>query len=222
MKKLIFLLLVVFVLSGCKTMLDGTYEVRDATPEDVIRANASQEYRDRVATAKKEREMELAEESAAVGVGLIKVIDDGGGGWVKQITFSDGTVAVSGSDATVTVGGVFAGSGSVTTVDFSDDGVQTQVGDPDIKTLNFGIGIDALEAPDTEVDLTFDLSPGTGSATLVAEDDALQVKYNTTDFGEAATGLVLGASPTIATSVASGTDPADAGALRLPNVRRFR
>ena len=211
MKKLIFLLLVVFVLSGCKTMLDGTYEVRDATPEDMAVVNASnQEYRDKDAAAQKKRDMELAEESAAIGVGLVKVIDDGGGGWVKQITFSDGTVSVSGSDATVTVAGVSPGSGSVTTVQ-EEDAAGGGSG-ADIVVIDFQEAFAVTETPDTEVNISLDVTPDSGSATLVVEQDSVQVKYNTTDFQEGATGLLLGAAPTITGDLALGAAPASTGA----------
>ena len=217
MKKLIFLFLVVFVLSGCKTMLGGFYESREATPQDIVVANASnEEYEDKIAADRAKKDMELAEESEKIGVGLIKVVDDGGGGWVKQITFSAGTVSVSGSDATVTISGVNPGDGSMTTV--YEEGSPGGSSDADIVVLDFEEAFAITEAPDQTAHVFLDVTPDTNYPTLVVEEDAVQVLYDTTDFGEAVTvGLVLGASPTIATSLAIGTDPADAGALRLPN-----
>jgi hypothetical protein len=76
MKRWIFLFLVLFVLSGCKTFLAGNYEVREPTPEDIALANASnEEYEEKTAAAQEERDMALAEESEAIGVGLIKVTE---------------------------------------------------------------------------------------------------------------------------------------------------
>lgn len=106
-----------------------------------------------------------------------------------------------------------AGSGSVTTIEESD----VQVGDSDIVSLDFGVGFTLVENPDTEVNINFDVTPSSGNATLVAEEDALQVKYDSTDLAEGTSGLTFAASPTIATSLSIGTDPADAGTLRLPN-----
>jgi hypothetical protein len=111
---------------------------------------------------------------------------------------------------------VSPGSGSVTTVQEQD--AAGGGSDADIVVIDFQEGFSVAEAPDTEVNISLDVTPAVGKPTLVIEDDAINVLYDTTDFGEETTnGLVLGASPTIATSLAIGTDPADAGALRLAN-----
>ena len=203
MKRWITLFLILFVLSGCKTFLAGSgMQTREPTPEDIALANA---------TAPGEDEMDLAEQSQ-IGVGLVKVREADGDptGWVKQVTFSSGTVSIDGSDATVTIAGVSPGSGSMTTVQEQD----TNAGgsDSDIVTIDFQEGFALDEAPDTEINISLDVTPSAGSATLIVEQDALQVKYDSTDFTESTNGLYLGASPTIATSLAIGTDPADAGA----------
>ena len=212
MKRYLFLILALILLVGCKY---GELQVREATPEDIALSQASNEYAKKIAADRAKKDMELAEESKAIGVGLIKVVDDGGGGWVKQITFSDGTVAVSGSDATVTIAGVSPGSGSVTTVQEEDSAGGSS--DADIVVIDFQEAFAVTEAPDTEVNIFLDVTPDSGNATLIVEEDSVQVKYDSTDFGEGTNGLYLGASPTLATSLAIGTDPADAGALRLPN-----
>ena len=93
-----------------------------------------------------------------------------------------------------------AGTGSVTTIEEGD----VQVGGADIVYLDFGTGFSLTESPDTEVNISLDVTPDSGNATLVVEQDAVQVKYDTTDFGESASGLTLGASPTIATSLTVG------------------
>jgi len=133
-----------------------------------------------------------------------------GGGSTRNLCMYDenGAAWVIAGDGT---GG--AGSGSVTTIEEND----VQVGGADIVYLDFGTGFTITENPDTEININFDLTPSSGNATLITEEDALQVKYDTTDFGESTSGLTLGASPTIATSLAIGTDPADAGTIRLPN-----
>jgi hypothetical protein len=131
-----------------------------------------------------------------------------GGGTTLVFCRWDGSAWESAGDGT---GGV--GSGSMTTVKEGN----VQVGDADIIELDFGVGFTVQEAPDTEVNVDHDVTPSAGSATLIVEQDAIQVKYDSTDFTEGANGLYLGASPTITTSLAIGADPADAGALRLSN-----
>jgi hypothetical protein len=80
------------------------------------------------------------------------------------------------------------------------------IGDADIVTLNFdGDAFAITEAPDTEVDIVLDVTPSSGSATLIVEQDALQVKYDSTDFTESTNGLYLGASPTMTGSPVIGT-----------------
>jgi hypothetical protein len=218
MKRIIPLLFLVLFITvvGCK--YEGL-QVREATPEDIALAQASDEQKQFLAEEAarvRQRDMELAEESEAIGVGLIKVTDGTDSGWVKQITFTADTVDISGADATVTISGVSPGSGSVTTVQEQD--AAGGGSDADIVVIDFQEGFSVAEAPDTEVNISLDVTPAVGKPTLVIEDDAINVLYDTTDFGEETTnGLVLGASPTIATSLAIGTDPADAGALRLAN-----
>ena len=53
-----------------------------------------------------------------------------------------------------------------------------------------------------DVDFIVDVTPSSGNATLEISEDAIQVKYDSTDFVEGANGLYLGASPTITTSLA--------------------
>ena len=107
-----------------------------------------------------------------------------------------------------------SGSGSMTTVQEGDVGV----GDTDIVTLDFGTGFTIGEDPNTEINVKFDLTPEGINATLKAANDALQVKFDPTDFAASTNGLYLGASPTIVTSLAIGANPADAGTgIRLSN-----
>jgi hypothetical protein len=110
-----------------------------------------------------------------------------------------------------TTGGV--GTGSLTTLQENDVGV----GGADIVTLDFGTGFSLAENPDKEVNVTLDVTPSSGNATLIIEEDAIQVKYDSTDFAEGASGLTLSATPTIATSISLGADPADNGSIRLSN-----
>ena len=140
----------------------------------------------------------------------------GGGTSVNMCLYDAGAVAwVIAGDGT----SAGAGSGSVTTLQESG----TPVGDADIVTINFDTGFALAESPDTLVKVSFDLAPGTGSATIVATDDALQVKYDTTDFTEGPAGLLIGASPTITGSPVVGVallpDAADGAVLglRLPS-----
>ena len=110
----------------------------------------------------------------------------GGGTWVNLCLYD--AVAVSwviSGDGT----SAGAGSGSVTTL--QEQGAQ--VGEADIVTINFDTGFELDETVNTLVKVSYDLAPGSGSATLVATDGALQVKYDTTDFTEGPAGLLLGA-----------------------------
>ncbi len=52
--------------------------------------------------------------------------------------------------------------------------------------------------------LSIDTVPSTGSATLEQSEDALQVKYDSTDFGEGASGIELGANPTMGVTGLTG------------------
>jgi hypothetical protein len=107
-----------------------------------------------------------------------------------------------------------AGTGSVTTLEEGD----AQVGDADIVYLDFGTGFSLAESPDTEVNVNLDVTPSSGNATLVVEQDAIQVKYASTDFKENSNGLYLADSPTIVTSLSIGSDPADGAAgINLDN-----
>jgi hypothetical protein len=88
--------------------------------------------------------------------GAILIKDEGTDqGFVWNINFTGAGVScsVSGSDGTCTItsGG---GSGTMTTVKESD----SQVGGADIVTLDFGAGFDVAESPDTEVQITLDLT----------------------------------------------------------------
>ncbi|MHC4753479.1 MAG: hypothetical protein ACYTFW_26915 [Planctomycetota bacterium] len=66
-------------------------------------------------------------------------------------------------------------------------------------------GIDVVYQDATDdVDFIVDVTPSSGSATLEISEDAVQIKYDSTDFTEGANGLYLGASPTIATSLTVG------------------
>ena len=73
--------------------------------------------------------------------------------------------------------------GSVSALNLSG----TNTGDETLSTSSAG-----LIVSDHAVDL--DVTPGSGSATLVDEDDALQVKYDTEAFSEGASGLTLAAA----------------------------
>jgi hypothetical protein len=201
MKRFLFLVLVLFMLTGCKYLMLGTYEVREPTPEDIALAEASLE-----------EDQEAAEQSErSIGVGLINVTEGDGSpsGWVKKITFTNGTTSISGADATVTIAGVNPGDGSMTTVQELD----SSIGDADIVTLDFQTGFYLSEAPDTEVNVELDVTPSSGNATLVLEEDALQVKYDSTDLAEGASGLTLATNPTVAGIMSAehltSTDDAD-------------
>jgi len=124
--------------------------------------------------------------SHGIGPGLVNVTEADGSPdeWVKAIKFTNGTVSVSNSVATVTIAGVSPGSGSMTTVKEGDTGV----GDSDIVTLDFQTGFSLVESPDTEVNISLDVTPNAGNATLVVEEDSIQVKYDTT-LTEGASGL---------------------------------
>lgn len=110
-----------------------------------------------------------------------------------------------------------AGGGTVTTFQEGDVDVDANADPSDIVTVDFGTGFSLAETPNTEINVTLDVTPSAGSATLVVEQDSIQVKFDTTDFQESTNGLYLGDSPTIATSLAFGAEAADAGALRLSN-----
>ena len=106
------------------------------------------------------------------------------------------------------------GGGTVTSI-MEDN---ARVGDADIIAVDFGTSFEVTESPDTEMNITLDVSPSTGNATLVVTEDSVQVKFDTTDFAETSgEGLVLGGSPTIATALLIGSDPAEAGTIRLPS-----
>jgi hypothetical protein len=94
-----------------------------------------------------------------------------------------------------------AGTGSVTTLEEGD----SQIGGQDIVYLDFGVGFALVESPDTEVNIDLDVTPSSGSATLIVEEDSVQVKYDSTDFQESTNGLYLGASPTMTGSPVVGT-----------------
>lgn len=103
-----------------------------------------------------------------------------GGGSTRVMCIYNGAAWVAFGDGT---GGV--GSGSVTTVEVGD----VQVGGADIVTLDFNAAaFDVTESPDTEINITMDLTPSSGNATLVLEEDAIQVKYGST-LTESASGL---------------------------------
>jgi len=78
--------------------------------------------------------------------------------------------------ANLTVEGIIAGSNLS----------GTNTGDESLSTSSAG-----LDVSDHAVDL--DVIPGTGSATLIDEDDALQVKYDSEAFTEGASGLAIAA-----------------------------
>jgi len=119
-----------------------------------------------------------------------------GGQSDKTVCISDGTDWVATGDGK---GG--AGSGSMTTVESGD----AQVGGADIVILDFAAADFAVtESPNTEINVSLDVTPSTGNATIVVEQDAVQVKYDTTDFAESTAGLILDTDPTIATSLTVG------------------
>ena len=80
MRRFVLIFMCILMLSGCKTIL------MDTQPESDVSASG-------------------------IGVGLVKVREADGSpaGWVKQITFTNGTTSISGSDATVTIAGVSPG-----------------------------------------------------------------------------------------------------------------
>ncbi|MHC4808027.1 MAG: beta strand repeat-containing protein, partial [Planctomycetota bacterium] len=132
-----------------------------------------------------------------------------GGGSTRNLCYYDGSAWVILGDGT----SAGAGSGSMTTVTEQN----AARGDADIVILNYGEGFAIVESPDTLINIDFDVTPSAGNATLVVNEDAIQVLYDTTDFQESTNGLYLGDSPTIPTSLLIGTDPADAGTIRMPN-----
>jgi len=106
-----------------------------------------------------------------------------GGGSTYNVCVSNGSAWVAVGDGT---GG--AGSGSVTTVEEGD----SQVGGADIVSLDFAAGEFVIaEDPDTEINISIDLGPSDGSATLISEQDALQVKYSSDHMTEGSGGLAL-------------------------------
>ncbi len=152
----------------------------------------------------------------SAATGTVVIVTDGstasdctvGGGSDYVLCVYNGAAWVAFGDGT---GG--AGSGSMTTVQLGDANVDTTV-----VILDFNASVfDVTESPEDEINISLDVTPSSGNATLVIEEDAVQVKYDTTDFTEGTAGLLLGANPTISTSLSLGTDPADAGSLRLPS-----
>jgi len=80
------------------------------------------------------------------------------------------------------------GSGSVTTIQIGDDSLDT-----DIVVVDFNATVfSGVEAPENEANIDLDLTPSSGNATLIAEEDALQVKYDST-LTEGASGLGIAA-----------------------------
>jgi hypothetical protein len=128
-------------------------------------------------------------------------IDGTPSGWVKLIKVTNTALSISGSDATLTVSGVAPGTGSMTTVEEQD----TQIGDADMVVLDFQEGFSITESPDTEVNISLDVTPSGVDATLQIANDAIQVKPDTTDLEATASGLALAASPTITGSPTIGT-----------------
>jgi hypothetical protein len=128
--------------------------------------------------------------SSGIAAGDVFIVTDGstdsdcssGGGSTVNLCIYTGAAWTAAGDGT---GG--AGSGSVTTFEEQD----AQEGDADIVSVDFGVGFDIQENPDTEINVNFDLVPSSGNATLVAEEDALQVKYDSTYFTEGTSGLTL-------------------------------
>lgn len=97
-----------------------------------------------------------------------------------------------------------AGTGTMTTVQVGDSTIDT-----DIVTLDFAAdAFEVTEDPATEVNITLDVTPTTGNATLVIEQDAVQVKYATTYLTEGGDGLDLTVAKDIVTTapITGGTD----------------
>lgn len=78
---------------------------------------------------------------------------------IKILSFDNGTVSFTADTAFIANSG--GGSGTMTTVKESN----SQIGDADIVTIDFGSGFDLVETPDTEINIDLDLSE-LGSQTL--------------------------------------------------------
>jgi hypothetical protein len=116
-----------------------------------------------------------------------------GGQSNKTVCISDGTNWVATGDGT---GG--DGSGSVTTVQSGD----VQVGGADIVTLDFAAADFAVtETPDTEINVSLDVVPSSGNSTIIVEEDAVQVKYDST-LTEGTSGLGIAADAIDETKIA--------------------
>ena len=64
-----------------------------------------------------------------------------------------------------------SGAGTVTTVEIGDTALDTDIASIDFDTTYFA----GTESPENEANITLDLTPSSGNATLVAEEDAVQV-----------------------------------------------
>ena len=126
-----------------------------------------------------------------------------GGGSTRVMCVYTGAAWTAVGDGT---GG--AGSGSMTTV--QQGGIQ--VGDADIVTLNFDAAAFAITEPsNTTIAITMDLTPSSGNATLINEEDAIQVKYDAVVMAEGTSGLTLDLTP----SSGSATLIAEEDALQV-------
>ena len=126
--------------------------------------------------------------------------------WVKVLALGMAIVWAAPSLADVIYGGSLHGGHGTTDTSATTECVAGEYlgGDtdgclsvPTLTTNSAGLVVD-----DHLVDL--DVTPGSGDATLEQSDDALQVKYDTGDFTEGSTGLVLAANPSMGVTGLSG------------------
>ncbi len=107
----------------------------------------------------------------------------------SNISFTEGN---DGGNEILTIAATGGGTGTLTTLKESN----VQVGDADIGTLDFGSGFDIAESPDTEINITLDLSEiVTGDVTYTAnvanvtEADALAINGTDCTAGRYARGV---------------------------------